>query len=176
MGETSREAIPVALPDLAPFLALDLSLEQRYGLAFLLGSFTVAALSDVRRMAAQREFLEVWVLAAVALLALDLARADWRFTTLTGVKWGLILLLAVLSTTRFGILFRLARADVAACTAAAALLPPLLIVVFWALLKTLALVLAPVLAKRDGSYPFLPVVTLATLAVLVIGKAVERVI
>src|SRR5262249_21194146 len=37
----------------------ELSPLQRYGLAFLLGSFAVATLSDLRRLSAQREFLEV---------------------------------------------------------------------------------------------------------------------
>ena len=33
---------------------------QTYGLVFLLGSLTVASLSDLRRLAAQKDFAEVW--------------------------------------------------------------------------------------------------------------------
>jgi len=36
-----------------------LSTFQLYGLIFLLGSFTVATLSDLKRMSAQRELLEI---------------------------------------------------------------------------------------------------------------------
>ena len=42
---------------------------QPLGLAFLLGSFTVATLSDLRRLSAQREFVEVWWLFIVAVKA-----------------------------------------------------------------------------------------------------------
>ncbi len=52
-------------------LSLALSQFQLYGLIFLLGSFSVATLSDLKTMTAQREFMEVWILFILAFLAYD---------------------------------------------------------------------------------------------------------
>src|SRR5262249_8942570 len=51
-------------------LSLSLTHWQELGLAFLLGSFAVATWSDIKHLAAQREFLEIWLgfLAGVLLL------------------------------------------------------------------------------------------------------------
>jgi hypothetical protein len=141
-------------------LALQLAAWQQFGLAFLLGSFAVATLSDLKRLSAQREFVEIWLLFAVVVLGFDAwavqgGRVAWP---IPAVKWG-----------RFGVLFRLAPADVAALAAAASLLSPLLVVLFYAVAKVLALALAPVLGRGQSAWPFMPVVTLATLAVLVLG-------
>ncbi|MGQ0536974.1 MAG: hypothetical protein ACT4PT_13000 [Methanobacteriota archaeon] len=155
---------------------LALSEWQTYGLFFLLGSFAVATLSDVRRMSAQREFLEVWVFFVLAMFALDLYHNDWSLKGLFAVKWGTIIVLSLLSWQRVGPIFRLARADVAACAALAALLSPGFIVLFWALLKVASWIEAPMLAKKGGVYPFLPVVSTATIAVLLIAKFADRVV
>jgi hypothetical protein len=48
---------------------------QQFGLAFLLGSFTVATWSDLKRLCAQREFVEIWLLFALAMLGHDVWRA-----------------------------------------------------------------------------------------------------
>ena len=85
------------------------------------------------------------------------------------VKWGLIAVFSILSLARFGVLFRLAPADVAALAAAASLLPPLLVILFYALAKLLALVIGPWLARGRPVWPFMPVVSLATLAILAIA-------
>ena len=47
---------------------------QLYGLVFLIGSLTVASLSDLRRMAAQKDFAEVWVVFTAAFFAYDFYR------------------------------------------------------------------------------------------------------
>ena len=157
--------------DEALSVALRLTLWQQFGLAFLLGSFAVATLSDLKRLSAQREFLEVWLLFLLAVLAFDAWRAhDGRASVpVFFLKWGLILVLSVLSLKRVGVLFRLAPGDVAALGAAAALLTPALVVIYYLAAKGLALALGPVLARGRPNWAFMPVVTLATLAVLALG-------
>ena len=156
-------------------LALSLSHWQQLGLAFLLGSFAVATWSDLKYLAAQREFLEVWLFFLVAVLIHDAVQVRLgRFETTTVlVKWGLIAALSVLSLQQVGALFRLAPGDVAALAAAASLLPPALVVALFAAAKGLSLLLAGVLSRGRPFYPFMPVVSLATLAVLVLGGLVE---
>lgn len=153
-------------------VSLTLAQTQLLGLAFLLGSFTVATLSDLKRLSAQREFLEIWVVFTLGVLAYD-AFVAWRdpaaLWQVPAVKWGLIATLAVLSWQRVGGIFHLARADVWACAAAAALLSPLLVLAFWIVLKVVALGLRPLLQKGRGPWPFMPVVTVATVVTLGAG-------
>ena len=157
------------LDDFAPYLSFDLSQFQLYGLFFLLGSFAVATLSDIKHMSAQREFMDVWWLAALALLGLDLWGADWRPEGDLIAKWALIVLFALLSHQKIGLWLRLATGDVAACVAAAMLMPAAFVVVFFLLLKLLAWPMSKILARGKPAYPFMPVVSLATIAVLAAG-------
>ncbi|HVS38297.1 MAG TPA: hypothetical protein VMS17_22255 [Gemmataceae bacterium] len=152
-------------------LALRLGLWQQFGLAFLLGSFSVATWSDLKRLSAQREFVEIWLLFVLAMLAFDVYHVYAGQTSAlnVGVKWGLIALLSVLSLRQIGVLFRLAPADVAALAAAASLLTPGLIVLFYAVAKLIASAVRPILARGRSAWPFMPVVSLATLAVVAIG-------
>jgi hypothetical protein len=78
-------------------------------------------------------------------------------------------LASVLSLRPVGVLFRLAPADVAALAAAASLLTPGLVILFYAVARVLAAVAGPLLAGGRSVWPFMPVVTLATFAVLVLG-------
>jgi hypothetical protein len=155
----------VALPSPVELFALKLSLVQVYGLFFLLGSFVVASISDLKHMAAQREFMDVWLAFAVVMAALDVWAARFQPDTTLLLKWALILVLSLLSWHRVGVVFKLARADVAAMAAAASLLQPGAVVLFWLLMKALSVPLGRGLRKGDA-YPFLPVVTLATVALL----------
>ncbi len=152
-------------------LALQLSRWQQFGLAFLLGSFTVATWSDLKYLSAQREFLEVWLFFVVGMLIYDGARlnAGEARTTSLLLKWGLIALFSVLSLNGVGVLFRLAWGDVAALAAAACLLSPVLVVVFYLTAKGLSAFLGPLLAQGRRYYPFMPVVSLATVVVLALG-------
>jgi hypothetical protein len=152
-------------------LQLQLTYGQQLGLAFLLGSFTVAALSDLKYLAAQREFLEVWLVFVLAALALDSyhVRGGQLSGFIAVLKWVVILVLSVLSYRPTGVLFRLARGDVAALAAAASLLTPGLVVLLFAAAKVLSVPLTPVLRRKGNVYPFMPVVTLATLVVLAVG-------
>ena len=102
--------------------SLELSQWQQLGLAFLLGSFAVATLSDLRRLSAQQEFVEVWLLFIAGMAIFDVygiqtMTSDEQALLLT--KWGLIVGLSVLSLRQVGVLFQLATGDVAALAAAA---------------------------------------------------------
>lgn len=154
------------LDALSPFVAWDLSPLEVDGLFFLLGSFVVATLSDVKHMSAQREFMDVWWAFAVVLLAIHVWAVDFRPGAPFFAKWGLIVLFALLSHRAIGLWLRLATADVAACVAAAALFPPLLVVLYFVALKLLAWPAARLLGRGKAAYPFMPVVTVATLLVL----------
>ena len=79
---------------------------QLYALLFLLGSLTVAALSDLRRMAAQKEFAEFWILFTGIILVYEIAvvSGEYSLTNPFLVKWILIGVISALSFTRF--LFR----------------------------------------------------------------------
>jgi hypothetical protein len=152
-------------------LALQLSYWQQLGLAFLLGSFTVATWSDLKHLAAQREFLEVWLFFVLVMLIYDGARfsAGGPHCASLVLKWALIALFSALSVNGVGVLFRLAWGDVAALAAAACLLPPALVVVFYGTAKVLSLGIGPLLARGRRFYPFMPVVSLAAAVVLALG-------
>ncbi|PKP59634.1 MAG: hypothetical protein CVT89_01035 [Candidatus Altiarchaeales archaeon HGW-Altiarchaeales-2] len=95
-------------------------------------------------------------------------------TYLLILKWVLIAVFAVLSYRKVGKLFSLARADVAAVSATAALLNPFYIVVYYIILWLADKIVAPVLFRICGwknAYPFLPVVLAATIIVLLIGMS-----
>jgi hypothetical protein len=135
-----------------------------YGLFFLLGSFTVASLSDVRRMSAQSEFLHIWVLVVLVLLGLDVYGLREGPLDRFLVKWAAIAVLCLLSSKHVGALFRLEWGDVAAMAAVCGLLSPLVVVFFFGILKLTDFVMRPFLRHfgHEGAYPFMPVVTVAT--------------
>src|SRR5947208_14775584 len=95
---------PTWLPDwLTP--TLELAPTQQFGLAFLLGSFTVATWSDLKHMSAQREFVEIWALFVLAMLALDVYHVHHGQASAPSVaiKWGLIAIFSLLALRRFAI-------------------------------------------------------------------------
>lgn len=149
-----------------PYVAWDLSRWEAYGLFFLLGSFVVASLSDLKHMSAQREFMDVWWGFAVLLLVLQFWLADFDPSGPLITKWVLVALLCVLSHQAVGLWLRLATADVAACAAASMLLAPGLVLAFFLLLKLFAWPASKLLGRGKSAYPFLPVVTLVTVAFL----------
>ncbi len=154
-----------------PISALILAQFQLYGLIFLLGSFSVATLSDLKRMSAQREFTEIWILFFLTFLGYDIYTGysqgvDWFIF----VKWGLIVIFAIAGFT--GALFNIASGDMFACLAVLALLPPFFILFFILTLKISQLLLGPFLKLGFGKkkrYPFLPVVTAATVSTVILG-------
>lgn len=157
------------LEDLLPYVGLDLSQWEVYGLFFLLGSFAVATLSDIKHMSAQREFMDVWWVVALVLFGVQLWRADFQPDGPLIVKWALVALLGILSHRLVGLWLKLATGDVAACVAASMLLSPGLVLAFFLLLKALAWPASKILARGKPAYPFMPVVSLATIAILALG-------
>jgi len=161
--------MPFVLDSFLPFVEWHLSPWEVYGLFFLLGSFVVASVSDVKHLSAQREFMDVWWAFAAVMLVVELWVAEWRPTAPLVAKWVLVALFGILSHRAIGLWLRLATADVAACVAAAMLLPPGLVLAFFLLLKLVAWPAARVLARGKPAYPFLPVVTVV--AVLFVAAA-----
>src|SRR5260370_9959033 len=149
-------------------LSLTLSYWRQLGLAFLLGAFAVATWSDLKRRSAQREFLEIWLAFVGGMVAIDIYDSRVGETVawqVLAVKWGLIVLFSLLSLARLRLrygLLRLAPADVAALAAAASLLMPTLIILFYLGATLLGMLIVPLLNRRPY-YPFMPVVSLATL-------------
>jgi len=152
-------------------LPLSLTRLQLYGLVFLMGGFSVATLSDLRRMSAQKEFMEIWILFFFSFLIYDLYMgytlgADW----ILYAKWLLIVLFFIIwASDRF---FKTAVADVCACLAVMVLLTPLFILLFLLGLKIFDLLLRSTLKKgfgKNNSYPFMPVITPSTASVFIIG-------
>jgi len=123
-------------------------------------------------MSAQRIFFVFWLLIIVVVLIYDIYMAmeseEWL---MVAVKWGLILLFAILSNSIIGIYFKLAKADVAACAAAACILAPVLIILLFILLKIVDFIMRPVLRLfgKDDAYPFMPVVLVGLLSTLAIS-------
>jgi len=140
-----------------------------YGLVFLLGSFTVAAYSDLRRMAAQRDFAEVWVAVTVIVLFIDLYLATSINAPALAVKWLLIAGFA-LTALKYNPFALISPMDVAAVAAAASLLDVVHAAFYFVLVFVFREVMHPLLKKFGdaGAAPFLPVVWAATLAVLAI--------
>lgn len=158
------------LEDFLPFIALDLTRWEVYGLFFLLGSFAVATLSDLKHMSAQREFMDVWWAVGFILLGVQVWASDLQPEAPLIVKWVLVGLFGLLSHQLVGLWLRLATADVAAAVAAAMLLPPGLVLAFFLLLKLLSWPAAKILARGKNAYPFMPVITLATVLILALGS------
>lgn len=143
---------------------------QLYGLAFLLGSYSVATLSDLKRMSAQSEFVSIWAIITIGLFVIDVYlmgtdKLEWQ---IWAAKWLIIVVLSVLSHEKVGPFFHLATGDVVAIMATAALLTPLLVVVYYILLKVVDAVMAPALMQfgQKNVYPFMPVIFMTTIVVI----------
>lgn len=138
---------------------------RTYGLFFLLGSFTVASLSDIRRMSAQSEFLYVWLLAVLALFVVDVYQFQSAYFDRLAVKWVAITILSLLSYRGVGLIFKLEWGDVCAIASVCGILSPLMVPIFFAILIVCNLFLMPMLRQfgHNNAYPFMPVVTAATL-------------
>jgi hypothetical protein len=153
----------------------DFSMEpiQLYALAFLLGSFSVATLSDLKRMSAQSEFVSVWAIIAIGLFIIDvyLVGTDRLNWDIFGLKWILIVVFSLLSHERVGVYFRLATGDVVAMMAAAAIMGPVGVVVFYVLVKLVDWATRPIWKSfgTETAYPFMPPIFLTTGIVLVVS-------
>ncbi len=138
---------------------------EGYGLVFLLGSLTVASLSDLRRMAAQKDFSEVWAVFTLALFAFDIYQLEHIGVFL--LKWSLIIAFIVAST-KMEKLWAISLMDVTVICAVLSLLDPLSILIFLGVLIAIKEITNPVLKKfgEGDSYPFLPVVWISAAVML----------
>ena len=158
----------------------DFSLQpiQLYGLAFLLGSYSVATLSDLKRMSAQSEFVSVWAIIAIGLFVIDvyLVGTDKVAADMFAVKWVLIVIFSILCHERVGAIFRLATGDVVAIMATAAILVPVGVVIYYVLLKIVDIITRPVWRSfgTESAYPFMPVIFLATVIVLAVSYFISQ--
>jgi len=140
-----------------------------YGLVFLLGSLTVSSLSDLRRMAAQADFAEVWAAYAVFMFTVDVYLGMTAQLQLLPfiLKWLLILIFAAAATGTH--LMQISTMDTAAEIALLSTLNPAYIIL--ALLLTLLVneLIKPILSKygEGGAYPFLPTILAVNLLILI---------
>lgn len=150
--------------------SLKLTSYQIYGLFFLLGTLTVSAISDLKNMAAQKEFLQIWLAFTGVMFLVDFYPGILTLDFSGGnvAKWVLIAVLSLLSYSDRGIVFKLCKMDVAAIAAVSSMFNPLLVLIFFPLLKLISMVESPLLTSK-GKYPFLPVVLTGTTLILALN-------
>jgi hypothetical protein len=143
---------------------------QIHALVFLLGSLAVSSLSDLRRMAAQADFAEVWGAFTVLMFGVDLylGLASQLHIVPFVIKWALIALFVVVTSSAH--MFSISTMDVAAIAALLATLNPVYIIMTFPLMFAVNELLKPLLAKygEAGAYPFLPTVFAVNLILLLI--------
>ena len=146
-------------------LLTDFSLSQFqiYAAVFIMGSFSVATLSDLKHMSAQSEFLEVWLIIVLAIGAYDgyrILKLDADYTPIA-LKWGIIFLFSMLSHEYVGVYAKVATGDMLACIAAASVLTAGMALLFFIVLKIIDLITRPFISPLFGSgsaYPFMSAV------------------
>lgn len=143
---------------------------QLYGLVFLLGSFTVASLSDLKRMAAQKDFAEVWAAFTILFLLYDLHHIDQLAPTSVIIKWAAVLAFIVASLKYTTYWFTLSPMDIAAACAVMSLLDYRHVILYYFILVIFKEIMNPVLKRFGdaGAYPFLPVVLVSTVVVFAV--------
>lgn len=151
-------------------LVLQLSTYQTYGLFFLLGSIIVATISDLKRMAAQKEFFEFWLGFTVVMFLVEMYPYFSKQTLPNEVigKWVVLIGLCLLSWNKIGVLFKLARMDVVAIAAVCSLFNVFWVVAFFPFLKVISAIESPIL-ESEGRYPFLPVIFTALVTILILN-------
>lgn len=143
---------------------------QSYALAFLLGSLTVSSLSDIRRLAAQVDFAEVWAgfTALMFLTDVYLGMTSQLAIAPFLLKWVLIVAAAGLTSTTH--VLNISTMDVAALSALLSTLNPAYIILALFLTVFFNELLAPMLRKygEAGAYPFLPTILAVNVFLLLI--------
>jgi hypothetical protein len=141
---------------------------QTHALVFVLGSLAVSSLSDLRRMAAQADFAEVWGAFTALMFAADV------YMGLLGqlgiepfiLKWLIIAGFAVVTTSTRAL--SICTMDIAAILALISSLGPGYIILTLIALLIVNELLQPILKSygEAGAYPFLPTVFAVNLIVL----------
>ncbi|MBD3387577.1 MAG: hypothetical protein GF416_01005 [Candidatus Altiarchaeales archaeon] len=157
--------------DLATILFTPSDPIQTHALVFLLGSLAVSSLSDLRRMAAQADFYEVWIAFTAAMFLFDLYLGMTGQLTIPPftLKWILILAFTAVSTATP--LLNISTMDVAALAALLSTLNPATILLTIPLTILANELLHPLLKKHGqaGAYPFLPTVLTVNLTLLTLN-------
>ncbi|MBL7053588.1 hypothetical protein ISS06_00075 [Patescibacteria group bacterium] len=156
-------------------LIIKISAIQVYLLWFLLGSFTVATLSDLKYLSAQREFIEIWIIFTIAMLGTDIYYHYYLSANLVylGIKWGIILIFLPIY---FHYIQKVARGDVWAKMSACSLLPPFFIIVFIALIGIIDYLTKKIWMRfgRARAYPFMPVIFFTTILLMIIANHISK--
>jgi hypothetical protein len=146
---------------------------QTEALVFLLGSLTVSSLSDLKRMAAQTDFAEVWAAFCAFMFIVDVYYGVTAELALAPfiIKWLLIVVFAAACTGTHAI--SISTMDVAALTALLSALGPADIVITLVLTLVVNELLRPILRNygEAGAYPFLPTVLAVNLLMLLVIQA-----
>jgi hypothetical protein len=156
--------------DILPFLFPPQNPIQLHALVFLLGSLSVSSLSDLRRMAAQADFAEVWGAFTAVMFLTDIYLGLTAQLSIVPfiIKWALIgLFTAVASSSRA---LSISTMDITAIAALLATLGPAYILVTLPMMALVNELMKPFLAKygEAGAYPFLPTVFTVNLILLLI--------
>jgi hypothetical protein len=150
---------------------------QTYALVFLLGSLTVSSLSDLRRMAAQTDFAEVWGAYVAVMFLMDIYLGMTSQMPLASfvIKWAIIAAFAAATTGARVV--TISTMDVTAIAALLSTLTPAYIILALALLVVANEIMKPALRGygEGGAYPFLPTVLAVNLLILLIilGGGIE---
>lgn len=157
------------------FLMIKISSVQVYLLWFLLGSFTVATLSDLKHLSAQKEFLQIWLLFVLIVFVTDIyyhyyLKQDIIYLVL---KWTLIFVFMPLYFHYYG---KIAWGDIFAKMAACSLLSPVFVVVFIVFINIIDRITRGLWQKcgRGQFYPFMPVIFLTTVILLFVSLFVFK--
>jgi hypothetical protein len=155
--------------DIQAILLPEISGAHTYALVFLLGSLTVSSLSDLKRMAAQTDFAEVWMAYAAIMFTHDIYLGVTEQLNIIAftLKWTLILAYIIITANLHHM--GLSTMDIAAMGALLSTLGGAYIIgtiIGTAILNEL---LQPLLKKYGemGAYPFLPTVWTINLIVII---------
>jgi len=145
---------------------------QDFALIFLLGSLSVSSLSDLKRMAAQTDFAQVWIAFTILMFSQDLylgLTSQLPFTAFL-TKW--ILLVLTVTAASSPTISQISSMDVAAQTALYSTLTPAYILLAIILTILFNEILKPILRSYGdaGAYPYLPTVFTVNLLILAITQ------
>ncbi len=155
------------LEQFAEAFYFEMSIYQIYALFFLMGSLTVASISDIKNTAAQKEFFHFWLVFTGVMFFVDIYPniIEGQYFAVFSAKWIIIAVFCILSSRSVGVFFGLAKMDVAAVAAISSLFNIYSVIIFFVLLKVVSLIERPLLSS-DERYPFLPVVLTSALIIL----------
>lgn len=156
------------------FFIIKISTIQIYLLWFLLGSFTVATLSDIKHLSAQREFLHVWLFFAFVMFITDLYYHYYLTQNIVylAAKWFLIFIIIPVYFKRVQ---KVAWGDILAKMAACSILPPFFVVLFIIIISAIDAITRRMMRVFGvgRAYPFMPAILFTTIILLSIAMYIS---